>query len=464
MLGLLLLVPSAAIAHGVLRSSRPAAGARLTAVPTELRLVFNEAVERAVARLTLLGPDSQAIALGALRQPGDSTTVLLADITGPLTTPGRYTVNWQVVGRDGHPVSDRFTFVIADGAAGLVDPAALAPADTAPAVAADSASAPAPSVETNVDGTAGVLSPFFVATRWLGYAALLAMIGVIMVRYPLLSRVAGTSRGAAARLEPLSARAASVGMSAAMVMLAAAMLRLLAQGRAVGGNGTPIEPSTLGALLGSTAWGWAWLVQVAAAAIAAGALFAARRGDDRMWVIAAIAIVAVAYVQPMFGHAAAASSAPLAVFVHGTHVLGAGGWLGALLVIVTVGLPLALRAPEGERGPVAASLVNAFSPLALGFAALVAATGVASTWMHAGSIAAILDSGYGRVLLIKLGLLVLVAAIGAWNWRRVRPACTNEAGARRLRRTAATELAVGALVLAATAVLVATPTPTELLR
>jgi methionine-rich copper-binding protein CopC len=132
MLGLLLLVPSAAIAHGVLRSSRPAAGARLTAVPTELRLVFNEAVERAVARLTLLGPDSQAIALGALGQPGDSTTVLLADITGPLTTPGRYTVNWQVVGRDGHPISDRFTFVIADGAAGLVDPAALAPADTAP--------------------------------------------------------------------------------------------------------------------------------------------------------------------------------------------------------------------------------------------------------------------------------------------------------------------------------------------
>jgi putative copper export protein len=43
----------------------------------------------------------------------------------------------------------------------------------------------------------------------------------------------------------------------------------------------------------------------------------------------------------------------------------------------------------------------------------------------------------------------------------VRPALGDDAGTARLRRSAAAELAVGALVLLATAVLVATPTPVD---
>jgi putative copper export protein len=43
----------------------------------------------------------------------------------------------------------------------------------------------------------------------------------------------------------------------------------------------------------------------------------------------------------------------------------------------------------------------------------------------------------------------------------VRPALGDDAGTARLRRSAAAELAVGALVLLATAVLVATPTPAD---
>ena len=69
------------------------------------------------------------------------------------------------------------------------------------------------------------------------------------------------------------------------------------------------------------------------------------------------------------------------------------------------------------------------------------------------------ESAYGRTLLLKLALLSAVFGTGAYNWLRVRPALGSEVAAGRLRRSAALELAVGVVVLAVTAVLVATATP-----
>jgi putative copper export protein len=70
-----------------------------------------------------------------------------------------------------------------------------------------------------------------------------------------------------------------------------------------------------------------------------------------------------------------------------------------------------------------------------------------------------LHSGYGRLLLIKLSLIVLLAAFGAVNWRVLRPALSDGIALQRLRRSATVELVIGAAVLAVTAVLVATSPP-----
>ena len=124
-------ITSLAQAHGALRRSAPASGDTLTVAPRELRLTFTESTELAVSRIELLGPDNVAVGLGPMRY-GDSTTVLVADVTGALDA-GTYTVAWQIVGRDGHPVRGRFRFTIAAGAAGLGAPPPTARADSAPA-------------------------------------------------------------------------------------------------------------------------------------------------------------------------------------------------------------------------------------------------------------------------------------------------------------------------------------------
>jgi putative copper export protein len=85
---------------------------------------------------------------------------------------------------------------------------------------------------------------------------------------------------------------------------------------------------------------------------------------------------------------------------------------------------------------------------------------VVTVLLHADKVTALLASQYARVLGVKLALVLVAGAIGAFNWRRVRPALGTEAGTRRLRLSAANEIAIGLLVVIVTAVLVATKTPT----
>jgi hypothetical protein len=107
------------------------------------------------------------------------------------------------------------------------------------------------------------------------------------------------------------------------------------------------------------------------------------------------------------------------------------------------------------------ALVRSFSPTALGFAGVLVLTGVFATWLHGGSVGALLGSDYGRLLLLKLGAFALVLAAGAYNFRRVLPTLGEDATTAWLRRSARLELAAGAVVLLITAMLVATARPYE---
>jgi putative copper export protein len=62
-------------------------------------------------------------------------------------------------------------------------------------------------------------------------------------------------------------------------------------------------------------------------------------------------------------------------------------------------------------------------------------------------------------LAVKLAALVLVGALGAYNWRVIQPSLARPEAERRLVRSARLELLSGLLLLAATAVLVALPLP-----
>jgi copper transport protein len=173
-------------------------------------------------------------------------------------------------------------------------------------------------------------------------------------------------------------------------------------------------------------------------------------------------VVALGFSPALSGHAAATGRwTGLSIVADGLHVIGAGGWLGGLLVVIAVGVPLALRLGGGRRGRAVADLIESFSPAAMLFAGLLAVTGVFAAWLHLTGISDLWTTPYGRTLLLKLALLLGVFGTGAYNWLRVKPSLGGVSAARHLRRSATVELLVGLLVLAVTAALVATPPPSS---
>lgn len=147
--------------------------------------------------------------------------------------------------------------------------------------------------------------------------------------------------------------------------------------------------------------------------------------------------------------------------VNPVHELAASVWLGTLLVLIIAGLPAILRSrlSSERRGALVADFVGRFSPLALCAAGVLGVTGVTTAWRHLKFVAALWTTSYGYALDIKLCVVAIVIGLGAWNWRRMSPRLGTESAAYQLRRSARTELAFGAVVLAITAVLVSLPSP-----
>lgn len=457
---ILVVIPGLLLAHGALKRSDPAENATLAVAPRTVRLTFTEPVELAVGRIELTGPEGRSVALSAVRH-GDSATVMVADIQGPLQA-GRYLVTWQVAGRDGHPVRGTYGFLIADDAAGLGrlhdSLAAASAGSAAPQTTAGSAQE---HDGHEIPGASAfdAESRLYAAVRWLGFTGLVALVGVVgfgrMVMPGSLRRQAPAAWGVES-----GRHLRGMAFAAIAVLFIALLLRLAAQSFAVHGSVAALDP----AFLTGTMWGKAWLLQLVGLSVATVALLRTTGTATAAtgWLLT-IATVVVAVSFSLSGHATAVpENMALAVPIDTVHILGAGGWIGTLLLVVTVGLPAAMRGDVADRGRTIAVLINTFSPFALIFAGTAAVTGLASAWMQLGGVDALWTTRYGQVLLIKLALVLLVVGAGAYNSYRVRPALGSESGGARIRRTAAIELVIGALVLAVTAVLVATPTGTGL--
>lgn len=461
-------------AHDGLRRSVPAAGAVLDVAPREIRLTFTRAVDPTLARIELVDPSGRAVELEAPVAHPDSGNVLVAAVTGRLRA-GAYTVRWRIVGSDGHPVQGSFGFVISEGATGLA--ATDSDDESSGAAAAGAVSgaqagsdpepggpgvAPAPeqaSSEVAARRSFGVSSPAYVAIRWFTFLCLIGLIGCVAFRLLVLGPVARRGGEAAAVVAPAIERARVIGLALGLALLVAGGLRLVAQVHALGG----FEGALVRNLLVGTAWGRGWILQVAATVLALIGLRSAEGEGARVgWGAAAGAALVLAVTPALSGHAVAAQgTAGLAIVADALHVVGAGGWLGTLAMIVAAGIPAALGLEPSLRGPAVAAMVRVFSPAALAFAGVLAATGLYASALHLGSVAALFETAYGTALLFKLAAIAVVVGLGAYNLLRVKPALGDDAGIAKLRRSSTAELVAATIVLIATALLVATPPAAE---
>ena len=483
----LVLLPDTAHAHGRLKSSRPAAGARLTQVPASLRLDFSESPDLTFTSVRLLSSAGRDIPLGAVAYAADSRRSIDVRVAAALE-PGTYTVIWLMAGDDGHPMRGRFDFTIAAGATGIgIDPVGVAAANPSAASAKAMDSTAMANMhhdpQSMPEGTGfGADSPLYVVIRWLQFIGLLLAIGAVSFHAFVLGFIRRDPHSLAQADEPamltvVEARAASIGCTAAALLAVTLVLRLIAQGYAMHGTAIASNPALMIPMLGKTMWGWGWLLQLAGVIFVAVGFVRARtaRGgiDGRpeipalghwhiWWRLAALGAVLLAFSLGMSSHA---SSSPklrgLAMLADGLHVLGASSWLGSLAVVLFAGVSVA-ASRKSHSGEFVRDMINAFSPVALVSAGVATTTGVFAAWLHVGTVPNLWGSRYGIILLTKLTILGIVSITGFYNWRFVKPRLGTPSATMHLRRSARVEVAVAILVLLVTAVLVASPTSMDM--
>ncbi len=302
--------------------------------------------------------------------------------------------------------------------------------------------------------TPTIEATLFAAARWLAYLASFLLIGAAVVRQVILPRVLSPDEGEAA-----ATRIARLGIGAGLVLLLAHAGRLYWQARSLLDPGEPLTSEFLELVLDGT-WGRGWTLQAGAAVLATvGWTVAGFRPGSRSWAAPAGAGgLFVAIAAPFTGHAVGLPQAGwMGPALDALHLAAGGAWLGSLAVLLVVGLRSGAPVPRSSIP----DLVAAFSPVALVSGLLAILAGVIIGYRYLGGLAPLWTSGYGRALAAKLLVLAGVAAAGAFNWRVVLPQLRRDGDPTRVRGTARLELALGALLLAITAVLVALPAPGE---
>ncbi len=101
----------AARAHVDLVASVPAQGERVPLGLDRVVLTFGEELLAAGAAITVHDPRGDEIPVGATGTRGETAEAQVA-----LELPGRHTLTYRVVGRDGHVVSGSFWFTVVAGA------------------------------------------------------------------------------------------------------------------------------------------------------------------------------------------------------------------------------------------------------------------------------------------------------------------------------------------------------------
>ncbi|HEV8568634.1 MAG TPA: copper resistance protein CopC [Actinoplanes sp.] len=429
---IVLLPASPAAAHAVLVASEPANGAVLAQAPRAVSLRFSEDISARFSSASLLDRAGRPVA-GTRIAPGRAGARLLV-LELPALPAATYGVAWRVLANDdGHTTSGIVVFTVG-GSPRSTAGSALQALDTG-------SSATAPDV----------------VRRWLGLCLLAGLIGGLAFAAVVL-RPAGTRTDEPVRVAIGHARRQVLALAAVAAGLAS--LVGLADLAVQAGRSGAARPSALLSLLADTRWGQLWVIResvvIALAVLAAVLRSSSRRADRRdaaQWSYAAVLVAAAVTVEALGGHAASVEAArAAAVAAVAAHALTAFLWLGGVAAVVLV-----MVRPAGSRDGrdgLLRVVRNRFTVLAVASVGLVIATGLYSAGREVGSVRALVDSSYGRILLLKSGVLLAVAGLGLVNAMRLR-------GTGPSRRLLAAEVGAAVVLLLAAGALVETPPSRE---
>jgi copper transport protein len=173
-----------------------------------------------------------------------------------------------------------------------------------------------------------------------------------------------------------------------------------------------------------TRFGVVWLVRVLLLLLLVAFLRAWSVREDAWtrtgaWVAVGVLAAALALTPALGGHAGAGSGAAVGVIVGMLHFAAAAVWFGGLVLLGTCVLPRA------EVGLLQA--VPRYSSVAFTAMVVIVASGMVQSWRQLGSLQALGQPGYGRLLVAKVVVFLLLIAVAGRSRVLVRRRLTGRA-------------------------------------
>jgi copper transport protein len=367
-LGLLGVVLSAApaSAHASLESTTPQQGSQVSTAPSSVSLTFSEGVGLNPQSVEVMDPKGHRVDKGDPHNPGGRSSTVTVDLRTGLPHAS-YSVVWHVVSADSHPIAGTFSFGVGV-AAGTV------------------------AAETGSSALVGGLDGLLRGIAYAGAVLLLGATAFLAWLWPggmVLSR---------------PRRLVRAGWLVSVVAAAGLFLFQGPYGAGLG-LGDLADPGLAGDTL-ATQYGKLMLLRLVVLALAVPALqrLAAARGDEVRasgWAAAGLGAVFLATFS-LSEHAGQGDLVAVWATLDALHLAAASAWVGGLAVLT---FAMLTRSSAADLGAV----LPRWSRLAVVAVATVVITGTAQAWHQTGSLSALTGTAYGLLVLGKVaGLLAML--------------------------------------------------------
>ncbi|MFE5318584.1 copper resistance CopC/CopD family protein [Paenibacillus sp. NPDC056579] len=364
--------PHGVSAHAGLLQSVPAANDELKDPPDKIVLTFNERLEEGVFYIKVFDSSKKQVTNDKAQMSADRLSV---ELKLPQLGKGSYIVTYHVISADGHPVEGTYLFAVGQSLS-------QQPVESSPIM--EHMHPQGSGLSTGL----GFVDILQYISRILYYIFMLAFTGWL-----LWMRFGKSSLNASAETK-VRERGTQLQQGYLLAFLFFMFTHLFAL---IGDGGTDAFITTIT----KTSIGYVWLASLALSLLSFVMLHRSI-GLDLLWV------VLIWLTKSFNGHAAAFQPLKQTILLDVIHLGAAAIWVGGVLML------LYLWSTDKAAGK---AFFPRFSGAAFASIVLLTASGILTTFVFLPNIEYVLETNWGKLLLVKSGLVVLVVlTAGTLRW------------------------------------------------
>ncbi|HBM3484962.1 TPA: copper resistance protein CopC [Listeria innocua] len=373
----LLIVPVQHVsAHAYLENSNPADQSHIQIAPEKVTLVFNEEIEADFPLIEVKDSSGKQVETGKTSVSKKNNHMVEASLPADLKADV-YSVSWRVVSADGHAVTGIISFKLGDTKATFQ-------ASEVPSSGADLQ-----------------ISSIQKAILYIGFSLFIGVLVFGLGLYPRKERIS----------EKISGRLKKVTWIALALLGMALFMQLFVQTSIT--TGVSISESfglsKLAAFL-TTKTGYIWISEFIVwllLAIFTIMMFFKKKQWSWFALLTESALIGyLIFAKAQNGHAAASADKIVSITADMLHMIAASVWVGGILVLLFV-LPKTGKARE---------VWSRFAIVAIIAVASILVSGLLMAVMNIGQMSNLFTTNYGKILLFKIGLFLLMALLGLGHY------------------------------------------------